>query len=64
MKLNKILMASAVAFAAVAFTGCIKEVFPKESAITESQLAQSSAGMESMMKSVPEDKRLSESYGR
>ena len=53
MKLNKILMASAVAFAAVAFTGCIKEVFPKESSITESQLAQSSAGMESMMKSVP-----------
>ena len=53
MKLNKILMASAVVFAAVAFTGCIKEVFPKESAITESQLTQSSAGMESMMKSVP-----------
>ena len=53
MKLNKILMVSAVVFAAVAFTGCIKEVFPKESAITESQLAQSSAGMESMMKSVP-----------
>ena len=53
MKLNKILMASAVVFAAVAFTGCIKEVFPKESSITESQLAQSSAGMESMMKSVP-----------
>lgn len=53
MKLNKILMASAVVFAAVAFTGCIREVFPKESAITESQLAQSSAGMESMMKSVP-----------
>jgi hypothetical protein len=53
MKLNKILMASAVVFAAVAFTGCIREVFPKESAITEGQLAQSSAGMESMMKSVP-----------
>ena len=53
MKLNKILMATAVVFAATAFTGCIKEVFPKESAITESQLAQSSAGMESMMKSVP-----------
>ena len=53
MKLNKILMASAVVFAAVAFTGCIKEVFPKESAITESQLAESSAGMEAMMKSVP-----------
>ncbi len=53
MKLNKILMATAVVFTAVAFTGCIREVFPKESAITESQLAQSSAGMESMMKSVP-----------
>ena len=53
MKLNKILMATAVVFAATAFTGCIKEVFPKESAITEAQLAQSSAGMESMMKSVP-----------
>ena len=53
MKLNKILMASAVVFAAVAFSGCIKEVFPKESSITESQLVQSSAGMESMMKSVP-----------
>lgn len=53
MKLNKILMATAVVFAAVAFTGCIREVFPKESSITEGQLAQSSAGMESMMKSVP-----------
>lgn len=53
MKLNKILMATAVVLSAVAFTGCIREVFPKESAITEGQLAQSSAGMESMMKSVP-----------
>ena len=53
MKLNKILMATAVVFAAVAFTGCIREVFPKESAITEGQLAQSTTGMETMLKSVP-----------
>ena len=53
MKLNKILMTTAVLLSAAMFTGCIKEVFPKESAITESQLAQSEVGMESMMKSVP-----------
>ena len=38
MKLNKILMTTAVLLSAAMFTGCIKEVFPKESAITESQL--------------------------
>ena len=54
MKLNKILKTTAVALcAAVMFTGCIKEVFPKESAITESQLSQSDAGLESLLKSVP-----------
>lgn len=53
MKLNKILIATAVLFTATAFTGCIREVFPKESAITESQLSQSDAGMEAMLKSVP-----------
>ena len=53
MKLNKILMATAVVFAAVAVTGCIKDVEPRESAITEDQLIHSSAGMEAMMKSVP-----------
>ncbi|MBR5853078.1 MAG: RagB/SusD family nutrient uptake outer membrane protein [Alistipes sp.] len=54
MKLNKILKTTAVVLiAAVSFTGCIKEVFPKESAITESQLSQSDAGLESLLKSVP-----------
>lgn len=53
MKLNKILMTTAVLLSAAMFTGCIKEVFPKESAITESQLGKSEVGMESMMKSVP-----------
>ena len=54
MKLNKILKTTAVALcAAVLFTGCIKEVFPKASSITESQLAQSDAGLESLLKSIP-----------
>lgn len=54
MKLNKILKTTAVVLiAAVSFTGCIKEVFPKESAITESQLSQSDAGLESLLKSIP-----------
>lgn len=54
MKLNKILKTTAVVLiAAVSFTGCIKEVFPKESAITQSQLSQSDAGLESLLKSIP-----------
>ena len=54
MKLNKILKTTAGALcAAVLFTGCIKEVFPKASSITESQLAQSDAGLESLLKSIP-----------
>ena len=54
MKLNKILKTTAVVLiAAVSFTGCIKEVFPKASSITESQLSQSDAGLESLLKSIP-----------
>ena len=63
MKLNKILMATAVVFAAVAFTGCIKEVFPKESAITESQLGESNVGVESMLKSIPSAMASTYAYG-
>lgn len=63
MKLNKILMATAVVFSAVAFTGCIKEVFPKESAITESQLGESNVGVESMLKSIPSAMASTYAYG-
>lgn len=63
MKLNKILMAAAAVFAATAFTGCIKEVLPKESTITESQLGASDVGVESMLKSIPSAMAATYAYG-
>lgn len=54
MKVNKIFKTAAVALCSMfVLSGCIKETLPMESAITESQLAQSGAGLESMMKAIP-----------
>ena len=63
MKLNKILMAAAVVFAATAFTSCIKDVLPKESTITEAQLGTSDVGVESMLKSIPSAMASTYAYG-
>lgn len=51
MKITKILKTTAVAFGAVvALSGCIRETFPQESAITESQLG--SGNMEYLVKGI------------
>lgn len=63
MKLNKILMAAAVVLAATSFTGCIREVFPKDSGITEKQLGESNVGVESMLKSIPSAMASYYAYG-
>ena len=52
--MNKIFKLFAVALCSLfVLNGCIKETLPMESAITESQLGQSGAGLGSMMKSIP-----------
>ena len=54
MKVNKILVAAAVALGSLAtLSSCITEPLPQTSTITESQLAGSSAGVESMLKGLP-----------
>ena len=54
MKMKKILTVSVIALSsALAFSGCIRETFPIEGAITTDQLEQSSAGFDAMLKALP-----------
>lgn len=54
MKMKKILTVSVIALSsALAFSGCIRETFPVEGAITTEQLEQSSAGFDAMLKALP-----------
>ena len=64
MKVNKIFKTVAIVLcSAVLLSGCIKEVLPKASSITQEQLANSDVGLEYMMKAIPAYMAASQSIG-